>query len=156
MPTTYDGSDFVLEIDSTTAEATNTRGTEANFKLVACLTSNGFDGQRSSQTTTNKCSGDNEESQPGTFSGTFSAEGQMVKLSVGEAADMVNSKSLYVLFKAGTRFFARIADATLDVNAYKEAKVWISAYNETYPTKDVVTFTATFVITGEVFAAPVA
>lgn len=154
MPTPYDGSDIYLAIDATTSNALP-RSVYANMKLLACLTSNGFDGQRSAQTTTNKCSGDNEESQPGTFSGTFNVEGQVVDLSGGEAADMVNAKSLFDLFIAGTVFFAAITDATEDEVIYKEAKVWCSAYSDTSPTKDVVTFTATLTITGPVYDAPV-
>lgn len=153
--TPYDGSDIVLEIDTTTA-STAARSVYANMKPVACLTSNTFDGQRSSQTVTNKCSGDKEESQPSTFSATFGIEGHIEKLTSPEAADFDNSKVLFDLFKDGTVFFAAITDATNDINVYKEAKVWISAYSESYPTKDVVTFSATLTITGDVYDAPVA
>lgn len=151
--TTYDGSDFLVEVDTTTAN-TGTRGTEANFKIAACLTQNDYEAARASQTTTNKCSGDYEESQAGTFSWSFSLEGQIVKLTVGEEADMISSITLKELSKSGIKFFARIADATLNPDLYTEGKVWISAYSESYPTKDVVTFSATFTGTGEPFFEP--
>jgi hypothetical protein len=156
MPTTKNGSDYILEIDTVTANTAD-RGTEINFKLLACLTANGMDGQTESQSTTNKCSGRWAQSVPGTKSATFNVEGQVVALSAGEiSGGMVNAKIIRDLWKNGTIFFARITDATNDADMYEEAKVYISAYSDNSPTNDVVTFTATLTITGEVFTAPAA
>lgn len=152
MPESKNGSDYVLEIDVTTAN-TSARGTEANFKMLACLTANGMDGQTEGQSTTNKCSGRWAQSQPGTRSAVFNVEGQVSKISVSEAGSMFNAKTLRDLWKNGTVFFARITDATNDEDYYEEAKVWVSAYSDNSPTNDVVTFSATLTITGEVFTS---
>lgn len=152
--TTYDGSDFIVEIDTVTAN-TGSRGTEANFKATACLTQNAYEAARASQTTTNKCSGDFEESLPSTFSWSITLEGQIMKLGVGETSDYINATTLKELHKAGTVFFARIADAVLSADGYSEGKGYLTDYSEQFPTKDVTTFSATFKGTGEPFFAPV-
>lgn len=157
MPENKNGSDYIVELDTVTAAATNTRGTEANYKMLVCLVSNGMDGQTESQSTTNKCSGRWAQSIPGTKSAVFNIEGQIVKLSAGEiSGGMLNAKIVRDLWVNGTTFFARITDSTNDLDLYEEAKVYVSAYSDNSPTNDVVTFTATLTITGEVFTAPAA
>lgn len=148
------GTGYNLEIDTVTA-LTADSGTEANYKLVACLTANGFDGSTAAQTTTNKCSDGNQTSQPGELSWTMNVEGQVVTLDSGEATTRENSLTLKNLWKNKTTFWARSTNATNEEVGYNEGKVWISAYSENAPVNDVYTFTATLQGTGEpLFEAP--
>lgn len=149
------GSDIVLEIDTTTA-TTGNRGTEANFKLVVCAVSNGMDGQTESQSTTNKCSGKWAQSIPGTKSWTMNLELQTTKLTVGEASTMYNHKVLKELWATGEEFFARITDATNSLDLYEEGKVYVSSYSDGAGTNEPGTVTVTLTGTGELYLAPVA
>lgn len=148
------GTDFILEIDTVTDPDTESRGTEANFKPVACWTSNGLSSSKAKQTTSNKCDGNNETSLPGIGSWSMSGDGQATELTVGEATTRENFETLLALHRAGTIFFARITNATLE--PYREGKVWIETFEETMPNAEAYTFTAAFTGVGELFLAPVA
>lgn len=146
------GTGYVLEVDTTTAVATNTRGADANYKVVACLTSNGVEVTNASQDISNKCDNGFASSVPGLGSSTFSGDGQAVSLTDTEEDTMVNYQILLGLAVNKTVFFLRMTDAAgLTV---REGKVWISSYSETAPNADAYTFTATFQVTGELFILP--
>lgn len=146
------GTGYVLEVDTTTAVATNTRGTDANYKVVACLTSNGVEVTNASQDISNKCDNGFASSVPGLGSSTFSGDGQAVSLTETEEDTMINYQILLGLAVNKTVFFLRMTDAAgLTV---REGKVWISSYSETAPNADAYTFTATFQVTGELFILP--
>lgn len=151
---TKNGSNYLLEVDTVSAITLARPASGVNYKLIACQVSTGFSAQTAAQTTTNKCGNGYQASQPGEKSWSFNIEGQVVTLAVGEVASMVNSKSLKQLWKDGDTAFFRFTDAADDEDLYDEGKAWVSAYEETAPTNDVVTFTATLTGTGEPFFDP--
>ena len=154
MSTNLLGTTFALEVDVTTAVATNTRGTDANYKLLACLTSNGVEVSIAQQDTSNKCDGGNQTSIPGLLSWTMSGDGQAVSLESGEAATKTNYQAIMALALAKTVFFLRFTDPANTV--VREGKVYITSYSETAPNADAYTFTVTFQGVGELFITPVA
>lgn len=153
MSTNLLGTTYALEVDDTTAVATNTRGTDANYKLLACLTSNGVEVSVAQQDTSNKCDGGWQTSVPGIGSWTMSGDGQAVSLETGEAATKINYQKILELAVTKEIFFIRMTDATNTV--VREGKVFISSYNETAPNAEAYTFTATFTGIGELFITPV-
>jgi len=146
------GTGYVLEVDTVTAVATNERGTDANYKVIACLTSNGVEVSNASQDISNKCDNGFASSVPGLGSSTFSGDGQAVSISGDELTTMINYQTLIGLAVNKTVFFLRMTDASNTV--VREAKVWISSYSETAPNAEAYTFTATFQVTGELFIVP--
>lgn len=151
MATNLIGTPYMLEVDTTTV-TTSARGTEANYKLLACLTTNGVEFNNAEQNTSNKCDGGYATSVSGIGSWSFSADGQAVSLETGEAATKTNFNAILALAKNKTIFFARMTNTAKDV--YREGKVRISTYSETAPNSDAYTFTATFVGIGELFILP--
>lgn len=143
------GTGYLLEIDTVTDPNTNTRGAEANYKPVVCLTGNGLDLTIAEQSTSNKCDGGYASSLPGLASWSYSADGQAVTLNVQEATEKSNFQAIAKLAASKKVFFARITDATETV--YREGLVWISAYNETMPNAEAYTFTVTLTGSGELF-----
>lgn len=146
------GTGYLLEIDQVTSTATATRGLEANFKPMVCLTGNGLDLTIAEQSTSNKCDGGFASSLPGIASWSFSGDGQAVTLVTGEATTRENFEAVAALAVSKKLFFARITDAEQTV--YREGMVWISSYNETMPNADAYTFTVTLTGTGTLFLAP--
>jgi len=146
------GTGYLLEVDTVTSPKTNTRGVEANYKPIVCLTSNSIDGSSAEQSTSNKCDGGYASSQPGIKSWSMSSDGQVVTLTVSEEATRENYQTLIDLWKSGEIFFMRSTDALETV--YREGAVWISSYSESAPNAEAYTFTATFTGTGELFTQP--
>lgn len=145
------GTGYIIEIDTVTA-LTASRGTEANYIPVSCLTSNGFTGSTAAQSTANKCDGGFETSLPGMSSWGMSGEGVATSLLESEEATRANFQSIALLWKEKKTFWARWSDAL--GNFVREGKVWISAYDETAPNNEAYTFTATFTGTGEPLLEP--
>jgi predicted secreted protein len=148
------GTGFYLEIDLITDPATNDRGTDANYILVACLTSNGFSVSRAAQSVTNKCTGGWDDSLSGNGTWSIPVEGQVVSLDETEEATMANSKVLKDLAIAGTPFFARTTDAAQTAAGYNEGKVRIGEFSETAPNDAPFTFTTTLTGKGAPFTSP--
>lgn len=146
------GTDYFLEIDSTTAVATNVRGTDANYKLVACAVSNGFEVSVASTDTSNKCDGGWGSSIAGQGSWSLSIDGQAVETEGASVQE--NYQSLLTLALDKQQFFARITNA--DNSEIREGLVQITAYSETMPNADVYTFTATLTGIGKPFIIPAA
>lgn len=136
------GTDYVLEIDTVTDPNTEEYGTEENYRLIACLVSNGIDVTLADQTTSNKCSGGWAESLSGEGSWTFPGEGQAVSLSETEEETKTNFQAIALLAIEKTVFFARMTNAAKDI--YREGKVRISSYSESAPNNEPYTFTVTF------------
>jgi len=150
---TQRGTGYFLEIDTVTP-ITEDRGNPADYKLVACTTGDNLDIAVAAETTSNKCSDGNQESQPGELSWTMSTDGQVVTLDPTEQTTRENNQTLKNLTKNKTVFWARRTNA-LDTEAgYAEGRVWISGYNDAAPNNDVFTFNATFQGTGEFFTEP--
>lgn len=152
MSTTLLGTSYVIEVDTTTSTATSARGTDANYKVVACLTSNGVEVSNASQDISNKCDGGFASSTPGLGSSTFSGDGQAVSLTEDEEEIQVNYQNLLALAVNKTVFFLRMTNAANTI--VREGKVWISSYSETAPNAEAYTFTVTFQVTGELFIIP--
>lgn len=150
---TQRGTKFFMEIDLVTpTDGERPDGTD--YKLLACSISDGLDIAVASETTSNKCSDGNQESQPGEFSWTMNTDGQVTSLSETEAETRENNQTLKNLIKNKTKFWLRRADALLTPEGYAEGVVWISGYNDTAPNNEVFTFNATFQGTGELFTEP--
>lgn len=152
MSTPLNGTGYGLYIDTVTAVATNDRGTEANYKLVACGVTNGLDMNRAEITTSNKCDNGYASSISGLFDWSFSFDGQAVSI-VGETTSKVNYQTLIGLMKSGVVFFAKLANPD-DDDYIREGKVRISTMAESMPNQDIFTVTATFTGTGELFIEP--
>lgn len=152
MATPLLGTGYGLWIDFTTPIASNTRGTEANYKLVACSTETGMDFTREETDTSNKCDEGYASSIPGLANWNFSFNGQAVSLEVSESAK-VNYQKLLELAKAGTTFFSKLEDPN-DPTYIREGKTFITSFNETQPNQAVLAVTATFKGVGELFITP--
>lgn len=150
------GKGVVLEIDVTTAVATTTRGVEANFFPVVCLTENGFSMSRAEETTSNKCDGDWATSTSGLGSWSMTLTGQIMKLTTDEATTRKNSAILKDIAKSGAIIYARETDVINSPETYNEGKVRISEYSEDFPNEGPATFSITFTGVGEPFFTPTA
>lgn len=146
------GTDYLLEIDTETPVSTNTRGADADYRVIACLTTNGLEIAVATQDTTNKCSNGNNQSVPGLLSWSFNGDGQAVDLTLSEEATQANFQELLALAVAKTRFFMRMTNTSNSL--VREGLVYISAYNETAGNAEPYTFTATFTGSGEIFITP--
>jgi len=149
--TNLQGTDFILEVDTTTA-LTADRGTDANYRLIACLVTNGIEISLAEQSTSNKCDEGWGTSLSGMGTWSFSADGQAVSLESGEAATMANYQTLIDLALDKQIFFMRMTDSGNTV--VREGKVRISAYSETAPNQEAYSFTATFTGIGKPFITP--
>lgn len=152
MATPLLGTGYGLWIDFTTSTASNDRGTEANYKLVACSTETGMDFNRDETDTSNKCDEGYSSSVPGLANWNFNFNGQAVSLVAGET-DKTNYQKLLELAKAGTTFFSKLT-STDDEDYIREGKTYITSFNETQPNQAVITVTATFKGVGELFITP--
>ena len=153
MATPIIGTGYGLFIDTVTAVATNTRGTEANYKLVACGVTNGLDVTQADVSTTNKCDNGFDSSLAGNISWSFSFDGQAVTLGAGETSTKDNYQKLLSLMLNKTVFFAKLENPD-DATYIREGKVRISSMSESLPNSDVFTVTATFTGIGELFIVP--
>lgn len=136
------GTDFYFEVDFTTDSTNNEYGTEANYKAIACSTNSGYSGSNAPLDVSNKCTGGYGASLPGQGSFTFSFDGQQTILLGAEEDIKVTNQELAMAQNEKQVFFARVR--TLDNKIYREGKVMIPDYSESYPNAEVATFTATF------------
>lgn len=134
------GKDFLIYIDETTA-ITAALGTEANYKLVASLKSNGFSGSINSIDTTTKDTEGWADSIPGDGSFEISGEGNAISIGAG-VTDKVNFAKLSNLWLNKTSFWAKIANA--DDGIVREGVVYISSWSESFNNNESFTFSATF------------
>lgn len=147
MANELQGELFYIEADLTTSPDTNDYGTDANYKLIACATSNGFSAAIAGIDVSNKCTGGYAASIAGQASFSFSFDGQMAKLVTADQSIKVTNDQLLAAMLAKKPIFIRSTDEAGSV--YREGKVLITAYDETYPNADIATFTATFTGIGE-------
>lgn len=150
---TQRGTGYFLEIDTVTP-ITDARPDGTNYRLVACTVTDGFDLAIASETTSNKCSDGNQESQPGELSWTLSTDGQVVTLDPTEATTRENNQTLKNLAKNKTTFWVRRTNALDTPEGYVEGRAWISSYNDSAENNAVFTFSTTLQGTGEVFTEP--
>lgn len=137
------GRTVLLYIDTTTPLTTDLdEVTVEDARLVACLTSNGFDGTTSAIATTSKCSGSFAESLDGEKGWTMSAEGQAISLT-GVGDTRVNHNELFKLWREGTNFWAFMFDTAGTAGApitmrYGIAR--IDSFNDGAPDNEAQTF----------------
>lgn len=120
-----------------------------NFKPVACLTDNGFDGSRDSIDTSGKCLDLFKSNIPGQAGFTFSGSGFAVQTTGSDIAAKVNHNRLFQLFQSGEQFWA----ATIDTDLYsiRYGLAFISAFAEANPNNAGKTFTITLQGSGQVY-----
>jgi len=134
------GRTVLLYIDTTTPITTALNAVDnSDAKLVACLTSNGFDGSTSAISATTKCSGSYGESIDGEKSWTMNAEGQSQSLEVADPR--ISHNKLFKLWRDGTTFWAFMYDAALKTVRYGLAR--IDSFSDGAPDNDAQTFSIT-------------
>lgn len=141
--TTFLGNEYIIYIDTVTAK-TAARGTVTNYKGIACLTSNGFSGSSDAISTTNKCTGRWNDSDPSTSSWEISGEGHAIS---DAATTQANYQAIAQLWVSGTKFWAKMANPAN--NVVREGLVWISSYSETAGNNEPYSFSVTFTGTKE-------
>lgn len=119
----------------------------SNYRVVACLVTNGFELTFADQTTSNKCSGGWAESLSGEGSSSFTAEGQAVSEDGFDEEVKINFQEIALLALDKQVFFVRMTNPEL--GTYREGKVRISSYSESAPNNEPYTFTSTFVVIGK-------
>lgn len=131
---------YYIYADFTTDPKTNDYGTPANYKLVACTTSNGFTLGREEIDVSNKCSEGWSDSLSGRGSFGFSLDGQLVSLLEDEEALKVTNQELLQAMLDQKAFFMKLTD--LNETVYREGKVRLTSYDETAGNQEAYTFTA--------------
>lgn len=134
------GRTVLLYIDETTPITTDLDAvTTANALLVACLTSNGFEGTTSAIATTSKCSGSFAESLDGEKGWTMSAEGQAISLD-GVGDTRINHNKLFKLWRAGTIFWAFMMDTASPVITMRYGLARVDSFSDSAPDNEAQTF----------------
>lgn len=139
------GNDILLYIDTVTP-LTARPVDDDDYKLIACLTTNGLDISTTDIDTTSKCSGRFVESDAGDVTWSFSGDGNAID---DQGPSEVSYQELIDLSLAGTKFWAKIANPTNGI--LREGIARISAYTESYERNAPFSFTATFQGSGELY-----
>lgn len=146
------GTPYLLEIDTETDPTTEDRGSDANYRPVACLNSNGVDSSTAEQDVSNKCDGGKRKVIPGQGSWNMSLEGIATDLEDSEEGSYANYQELIGLSVNKQVFFARITNE--DQTTYREGKVFFTSYTETQPYEAPFTFSGSLSGSGELFLTP--
>jgi len=144
------GRKSVLFMDVTTPITTElTAVTTANFEMVACLTSNGFDGTTSAISTTSKCSGSFAESLDGEKGWTMAGEGMAVDIVSPD--QRVSHNALFKQWRSGAAAWFAIMDAdTLETSPTIRYGVGrIDSYSDAFPDNEAQTFSISITGIGE-------
>lgn len=143
------GTLYPLYVDTTTAvtEDGNDVDVPGDFKLVACLQDNGFDGSTDQIDTSSKCSGVFKDSIAGQVGWTFSGNGNAINPGVGDSR--VSHNLLFSLWKNRTVAWFGIFDEELSSVRYGVG--YISSFAEANPNNAAKTFTITVQGKGEIF-----
>jgi hypothetical protein len=149
---TQKGTGYFLEVDTVTPLDERPDGT--NYKLVACTVTDGFDLSIAEETTSNKCSDGNKESQPGELSWSMNSDGHVTSLEESEEATRVNNQTLKNLAKNKTTAWWRRTNATDSPEGYVEGTAWINNYNDSAENNTVFGFSIALTGTGEVYTEP--
>ena len=146
--TFIDGTTVLLYADFTTPVDTDIADlTLANFELVACLTSNAFDGTTTGVSTSGKCAGKFATSIGGEQSWTMSGEGKSVILEDGD--DRISHNALFKRWRSGQPFWAAQYDPAQ--NTARIGVVRNDTHNDTFPDKDSATFSTSLTGIGDVY-----
>lgn len=123
--------------------------TPENFKMVACLTNNGFDGTTSAIATTSKCSGSFAESLDGEKGWTMSGEGNAIDIEIGD--ERISHNALFKQWRSGAAAWWAIMDADL-LNASATLRYGvgrIDSQGDAFPDNEAQTFTVSITGIGE-------
>lgn len=150
MEDLLNGTDVLLYFDTTTlvTAAINTL-TPASFKLVACLTANGFSGQTDKIESASKCVAGFKTSIADKKSWTMDFTGEHLK-AAGLAARL-SGEEVQKLWLDSTLFWALQHDQTNNSVVY--GVVRIDSFSKANPTGAISTFTATLTGIGGVGTA---
>lgn len=147
---TFLGNAVLLYIDTTTPVTTaGTAISPASFKLVACLTDNGFDFTTNAITTDSKCSGIYATSIGGTKGWSMAANGNSITLSTLEKVTLQSHNELFKLWKTGAPFWALQYDVSKKTARY--GVVRIDSGGDAFPTNAAATFSLSLTGIGEPF-----
>lgn len=142
-----DGTEFLLYINETTPLTTDIADVliPGDFELVACLTSNGFDGTTATIDTSSKCSGNFTTALPGDKSWTVAGEGNAIPTEALDAR--INHNKLFELWKNGTTVWIALFDTALFTVRYGQG--FITSFSDAGPRAAAQTFSVTFQGVGE-------
>lgn len=143
------GRTVLLFIDTTTPITTDLDAvTTEDALLVACLTSNGFEGTTSAISTTSKCSGSFAESLDGEKGWTMSAEGQAISLD-GVGDTRINHNALFKLWRSGVAFWAFMMDTNATVVTMRYGLARIDSFSDSAPDNEAQTFSISLTGVGQ-------
>ena len=142
------GTDYLLYVDLLTP-LTSSRGTLANYRPIACGTSNGFNMDSEAISLRNKCDNGFDNSRPGYISWGMDIDGFAVGLRNSEKILKANFSELADIMKSKKIFWLKWEDINTSVT--REGKAWISSFRETAGHETPYSFTANFVGVGEPF-----
>jgi len=142
------GRTVLLYIDTTTPITTDIEDvTVEDAVLVACLTSNGFDGTTSAIATTTKCSGGFAESLDGEKGWTMSAEGQAQSLELADPR--INHNALFKLWRSGQIFWAFMMDTATPKVTMRYGLARIDSFSDGAPDNEAQTFSISLTGVGQ-------
>lgn len=134
------GENYVLLIDTVTPRSA---GHGANYRPVACGTSNNWGGDAESISTRNKMDGGYDQSVTGYISTSFDMDGQAIGLKMADKLIKANFQELAELFYNKREFWIMQADS--EETIVREIWCRIGSYRETANQYVPYTFTASFV-----------
>lgn len=136
--------DVVTPVDTPLDEVTT-----ENFKMVACLDNNAFDGTTSAISTTSKCSGSFAQSLDGEKGWTMSGDGKAIGLSVSDTR--INHNSLFKRWKSGQPAWFAIMNPTEleDSLTVRYGVGRLDTYGDAFPDNEAQTFAISVTGIGE-------
>jgi len=134
------GDNYILLIDTVTPRSA---GHGADYRPVACGTSNNWGGDAEGISLRNKMDGGYDQSTTGYISTNFDMDGQAIGLRMAEKLIKANFQELAELFYNKREFWIMQADA--DMTIVREIWCRIGSYRETAQMNSLYTFTASFV-----------
>lgn len=134
------GENYVILIDTDTPRSA---GHGANYRPIACGTSNNWGGDADGISTRNKMDGGYDQSVTGYISTSFDLDGQAIGLKMADKLIKANFQELAELFYNKREFWIMHADA--EETIVREIWCRIGSYRETANQYVPYTFTASFV-----------
>lgn len=150
--TKLNGREYVLFVDTTTPVTTAiTAVTPDNFKMIMCLTSNGFELTTSPIDSTSKCDGGFASSEAGVTGWSMSADGLITILTAPDSTDGFDENQLFELAKSkASAWFAIMSVTSLGASPRIRYGVGrIDSLSETDPDNETSTFTVSITGIGE-------
>lgn len=145
------GTEFVLYIDTVTPITAESPAApdSPNWRMIACLNTNGIEGSTDEIDTTTKCSGNWKSAIPGDRNWTMSGDGAAVDLSDEEALIEANYNELLKLWADGEQFWVSSFDASREI--FRAGVTYLSAYSESADRNTLFSFSSTFMGKGRLY-----